>query len=457
MTDHSGFRKESDSLGSLLIPDDVYYGVQTQRAVENFRISPLRFPPAFLFTLATLKKCAAIVNAKLKILDSVKADAIIKAADEVIAGQLDHQFVVDLFQTGSGTSTNMNMNEVLATRANEILTGQKSAKQPVHPNDHVNLGQSSNDIIPTAIHITAARLIKTGLQPALQRLWQCLLDKAEEFREIKKVGRTHLQDAVPMTLGQEFSGYARQVELGMQRLADSEQRLWELAIGGTAVGTGLNAHPQFAAEVIKLLHQEIGIGFREATNHFAAQASQDTAVEMSGMLKTLAISLMKIANDIRLLSSGPKCGLGEITLPALQPGSSIMPGKVNPVIPEVVIQVAAQVIGNDTTISLGGQWGVLELNVMLPVIAYNLIQSIDLLTAAADTFAEKCIRRIEANREKCESYIHQSSALATYLIPYIGYDKAVLIAKKSLQTGKSVPEIVAEEKIVPQAVQDSLF
>jgi fumarate hydratase class II len=365
-------------------------------------------------------------------------------------GQFDDQFVVNVFQTGSGTSTNMNMNEVLACRANEMISGKKNGKSPIHPNDHVNLGQSSNDVIPSVIHIAALIAIRRDLMPALQSLQESLARKAQEFAKIHKIGRTHLQDAVPMVLGQEFSGYARQIELGIDRIAAVEDRLCELAVGGTAVGTGVNAHPEFANRVIALLSAHTNIPFQEAANHFEAQAARDAAVETSGALKTLAVSLVKIANDIRWLASGPRCGIGEITLPSLQPGSSIMPGKVNPVIPEAVIQVAAQVVGNDTAIMMGGQAGNFELNVMLPVTAYNLLQSIELLAAAAGVFAEKCIDGINANEEACAGYIEQSLALATGLVPKIGYDQAAAVSKKAYESGKTIRQVVLEEKILTE-------
>jgi fumarate hydratase class II len=444
------YRKEKDTMGTVMVPADAYYGPQTQRAADNFPIGDLRLPLSFIRALALLKKCAARANLGLGLLDSKLADATAAAAQEVIDGQLDDQFVVNVFQTGSGTSTNMNMNEVVACRANEILSGKKSGKAPVHPNDHVNLGQSSNDLIPSVIHIAALISIRQHLIPALNLLVESLAGKAKQFAGIHKIGRTHLQDAVPMLLGQEFSGYARQIELGIKRIAAAEERLCELAIGGTAVGTGVNTHPEFAAKVIALLSKETDIAFQEAANHFEAQAAQDAAVEISGALKTLAVSLVKIANDIRWLASGPRCGIGEINLPSLQPGSSIMPGKVNPVIPEAVIQVAAQVMGNDTTIMMGGQAGNFELNVMLPVIAYNLLQSIDLLASAADVFAKKCIDGISANAETCEGYIEKSLALATGLVPKIGYDKAAAVSKKAYQSGRTVRDVILEEKILSE-------
>ena len=433
-----------------MVPQSAYYGPQTQRAVDNFPIGNLTIPASFIRSLALLKKCAARINRDLGLLDAKLADAIDAAAQEVVDGRFDDQFVVNVFQTGSGTSTNMNMNEVVACRANEILSGKKSGKSPVHPNDHVNLGQSSNDVIPSVIHIAALTAIREHLIPALNLLEQSLAEKARKFAKIHKIGRTHLQDAVPMLLGQEFSGYARQVELGIKRIAAAEDRLGELALGGTAVGTGVNTHPEFAARVIALLSSHTKIAFQEAANHFEAQAARDAAVETSGALKTLAVSLVKIANDIRWLGSGPRCGIGEINLPSLQPGSSIMPGKVNPVIPEAVIQVAAQVMGNDTTITMGGQAGNFELNVMLPVMAYNLLQSIELLSDAAEVFATKCIDGIDANDKACAGYIEQSLALATGLVPKIGYDKAAAVSKKAYESGKTIREIVLEENILSQ-------
>ena len=377
------YRIEQDSMGEVKVPEEAYYGAQTQRARENFSVSSLQFPPCFIKAIALIKKHAAQVNSELGLLHADLSRSIVTAAREVEEGKLDDQFVVDVFQTGSGTSTNMNVNEVIAGRANELLTGKRGGKSPVHPNDHVNLGQSSNDVIPSAIHVAALLEIKNRLLPAIDLLHDELKKKSEAFRDVRKIGRTHLQDAVPVTLGQEFSGYARQAELAIERLRSVEERLSELALGGTAVGNGLNAHPQFASRVIASISQETGVAFREAKNHFEAQAAQDAVVETSGMLKTVAVSFIKIANDIRWLASGPRCGIGEITIPSLQPGSSIMPGKVNPVIPEMVLQVSAQVIGNDAAITQGGQAGNFELNVMLPLMAYSLIQSIQLLAGAA--------------------------------------------------------------------------
>jgi fumarate hydratase class II len=443
------YREEKDTMGTVMVPEDAYYGSQTQRAAENFPVSDLRFSSSFIHALALIKKSAARVNNALELLASTFADAISKAAQEVMDGKYDDQFVVDIFQTGSGTSTNMNMNEVLASRANEMLTGKRGGKSPVHPNDHVNLGQSSNDVIPSVIHISALMLLHARLMPSLESLKKALIEKSREFEDVRKLGRTHLQDAVPMFLGQEFSGYTRQIELGIERIRAVQPRLAELALGGTAVGSGLNTHPEFASRVISLISKHTDLLFSEAKNHFAAQATQDTAVETSGVLKTLAVSLVKIANDIRWLASGPRSGIGEISIPSLQPGSSIMPGKVNPVIPEAVIQVAAQVMGNDTTITMGGQAGNFELNVMLPVIAYNLLQSIELLASVTGVFAEKCITGIAVNRDACEAYIEKSLALVTGLVPKIGYDQAAAIAKKAFESGKTIREIALEEKILP--------
>ena len=444
------FREEKDSMGAVMVPVDAYYGSQTQRAVDNFPISDLKFQAAFVHALALVKQCAAQVNHKLGLLDPELADAISRASREVVDGKHDSQFVVDIFQTGSGTSTNMNMNEVVASRANEILTGQKGGKSPVHPNDHVNLGQSSNDVIPSVIHISAMMLIHERLIPSLESLKKALAAKAEKFKDIRKLGRTHLQDAVPMYLGQEFSGYARQIELAVDRLRSVEPRLAELALGGTAVGSGLNTHPDFANQAIALISTHTGLPFTEAPNHFEAQAARDAAVETSGALKTLAVSLVKIANDVRWLASGPRSGIGEINLPSLQPGSSIMPGKVNPVIPEAVMQVAAQVMGNDTAIMMGGQAGNFELNVMLPVITYNLLQSISLLASVIAVFTAKCIAGLSANREACAGYIEKSLALVTALVPEIGYDRAAAIAKKAYESGKTIREIAVAENILPE-------
>jgi fumarate hydratase class II len=453
----TNFREEKDSMGVVRVPEQAYYGAQTQRAVENFAIGDLKMPLEVIHALALIKAGAAEVNRRLGRLDPKLAEAVAAAAQEVRQGRWDDQFVVGVFQTGSGTSSNMNVNEVIASRANEMLTGQKGGKSPVHPNDHANLGQSSNDTIPSAIHIAGLAAIRERLVPALRRLQLTLAAKAEEFADARKIGRTHLQDAVPMTLGQEFSGYARQVELGVERLAAVEPRLAELALGGTAVGTGVNTDPDFAAATIAWIAQETGIDFREAHNHFEAQAARDAAVEASGALKTVAVSLAKIANDVRWLGSGPRCGIGEINLPSLQPGSSIMPGKVNPVIPEAVLQVTAQVIGNDATITACGQGGNFELNVMMPALAYNLLQSIGLLADAAAVLADKCIIGLSANRETCAGFIEKSLALVTGLVPRLGYDRAAEVAQKAYATGRSVREVLTEDQLLPKEEIDALL
>lgn len=444
------FREEQDSMGTVLVPAAAYYGAQTQRALENFTISGTVFPSSFIRALGMVKKCAGAVNRDLGLLDPELAGAIITAAQEVADGRLDDQFVLDVYQTGSGTSTNMNANEVIAGRANEILTGSRGGRRPVHPNDHVNKGQSSNDVIPSVLHIAALTRISDGLLPAMEALKVSLSRKAEEFAHVRKIGRTHLQDAVPITLGQEFGAYARQVELGILRVKGTQSSLSELALGGTAVGNGLNAHPDFAPKVIALIANETGLPFREAANHFEAQAAQDAAVEASGAIKIFAVSLMKIANDIRWLSSGPRCGLGEISIPSLQPGSSIMPGKVNPVIPEVVIQVAGQVIANDAAVTFGGQGGIFELNTMLPLIAHNLLRSIDLTEAVVEIFPKKCVDGISANQEKCRSNIEQSLALSTALVPALGYDRAAELSKEAFENRKTIREVALEKNVLPE-------
>ena len=444
------FRIEKDSMGEVKVPSDVYYGAQTQRAVENFPISGLRIPRSLIRTLGLIKWAAAKVNHELRLVDKRIANAIRQAAWEVVEGKWDGQFVVDIFQTGSGTSSNMNANEIISNRAIELLKGTIGSKSPVHPNDHVNLGQSSNDVFPSAIHIASIEGIQNDLLPALRQMRQALVRKSQQFDRIVKIGRTHLMDATPIRLGQEFGGYARQIELAIQRIEGTRISLSELALGGTAVGTGINTHPKFAQRVIAEINREVGYSFREATNHFEAQGAQDSLVEASGALKALSVSLMKIANDIRWLGSGPRCGIGEILLPEVQPGSSIMPGKVNPVIAESVCQVAAQVIGNDLAITLGGQAGNFELNVMLPVMAHNLLQSIQLLTRAVQNFTRQCITGIQANKAHCSSLIEQSLAMSTALAPVIGYDAAARISKEAYRTGKTVREIARAQKILPE-------
>ena len=442
-------RIERDTMGELAVPADAYYGVQTARAIENFPISPLRMPRSVIRAMGLIKRAAASVNHSLGLLDKKPADAIKRAATEVAEGKLDAEFPVDIFQTGSGTSTNMNTNEVISNRATELLGGLRGSKL-VHPNDHVNLGQSSNDVIPTAIHIAASETIKTQLIPALSRLQKALDRKAKQFDKIVKIGRTHLQDATPVRLGQEFGGYARQIELGIARMKRAQEALSEVALGGTAVGTGLNCHPKFSSKVMAIISRETGCSFKEAKNHFEAQSAQDSLVEASGALRTLAVSLIKIANDVRWLGSGPRCGLGEIDLPETQPGSSIMPGKVNPVIAESVTMVCAQVIGNDVTVTVGGQAANFELIVMLPVMAYNLLQSIELLASASNNLAGKCIEGIKANEERCKSLIEESLAMCTALAPEIGYEAAAKLAKDAYKSGKTVREVAKEQEVLSE-------
>ncbi len=443
-------RLERDTMGEMAVPANAYYGVQTARAVENFPISTLRVPRAMIRALGLIKWAAARVNTELGYLDPKIAKAVRQAAQEVIDGRFDDQFPVDIFQTGSGTSSNMNTNEVIANRAAELLGGEAGSKL-VHPNDHVNMGQSSNDVIPTAIHLAVVEQIDKVLVPALKKLYFALAAKAKEFDRIVKIGRTHLQDATPIRLGQEFSGYARQIELGIQRVERARHSLGELALGGTAVGTGLNTHQEFGQRVIAVLARETKCPLREARNHFEAQAAQDALVETSGALKTVAVSLMKIANDIRWLGSGPRCGLGEIILPETQPGSSIMPGKVNPVIAESVMMVSAQVIGNDAAITVAGQAGNFELLVMLPVMAHNLLESVALLASASDNFASRCVEGIAADEARCRASIEQSLAMCTALAPEIGYEAAAQIAKEAFKTGKTVREVALMKKVLPES------
>ena len=437
------FRWEKDSMGKMKVPASAYYGAQTARAVENFPISDLRFSRGFIRALGLVKKHATGTNDALGLLSHEIACAIQSAAQEVMDGKWDSQFVVDVFQTGSGTSTNMNANEVIANRAGQLLGGRLGDRS-VHPNDHVNLGQSSNDVIPTAIHIAALHALEHQLIPSLAGLQTALEAKAAQFESVLKIGRTHLQDATPVRVGQEFGGYASQVEHAIARVRNAEKFLGELALGGTAVGTGINTHVEFASRTIAAIASETRLPLVEAPNHFEAQGAVDACVETSSALKGVAVSLTKIANDIRWLASGPRCGLGELKLPATQPGSSIMPGKVNPVICEMVIQVAAQVIGNDATITFGGTFGFFELNTMLPVVGYNLLQSIDLLGSAARTFTEKCVAGLEVDAIRCEANVEKSLAMCTALAPAIGYDKAAKIAKLAYESGRTVREVAVE-------------
>jgi fumarate hydratase class II len=444
------YRMETDSMGEVRVPAAAYYGAQTQRAVDNFPISGLRFPRRFIRALGLIKQSAAHVNLKLGYLSKEVVEAIIQAAGEVVEGKLDDQFVLDIFQTGSGTSTNMNANEVIANRAIEILGGKRGSKSPVHPNDHVNRGQSSNDVIPTAIHVAAAESLKYGLLPALEACEREFAAKGEQFDHIVKIGRTHLQDATPVRLGQEFGGYARQLNLARERLEQALAGLMELALGGTATGSGLNAPPGFAAGVIALLAEETGLPFVEAANHFAAQGGQDALVAASAALRGLAVTLTKIGNDLRWLSSGPRCGLGELQLPPVQPGSSIMPGKVNPVIIESLLQVSVQVMANDSAVAFSGQAGNLELNVMLPVMAHNLLQSLELLKNGVNNFTGRCLKGLTANEERSRELVEKSLALCTALAPVIGYDKAANLAHLAYESGKTVREVALELDILPK-------
>ncbi len=452
-----GLRVESDSMGEMTVPSHAYYGAQTARAIENFPISGIRKHSLLVQAMGMIKLSAAESNMELGLIAKKQGRAIVKAAQEVIDGKLDDHFVLDVFQTGSGTSTNMNTNEVIANRANEILGLKMGDKSGVHPNDHVNYGQSSNDVYPTAIHVSAILAIDQLLIPGLKNLHKTLASKARQFDKIVKIGRTHLQDATPVRLGQEFSGYASMIEHGMKRVQRAKEELSELAIGGTAVGTGINTDPRFAKLVTKRLSKMTKAKLREADNHFEAQGAKDAVVEASGSLKTLAVSLMKIANDIRWLGSGPRCGIGEILIPPVQPGSSIMPGKVNPVIPEAVCQVAAQVMGNDLTITIGGQFGNFELNVMMPVKGHNLLQSIELIARVSNVFADKCIKGIKADKKRCEEMIEKSLAMCTSLAPVIGYDNAAKIAKEAYERGKTVREIALEKKVLPAAKLNELL
>jgi len=449
-----GYRIEKDSTGFVKVPKEAYYGAQTQRAIENFPISGWRFQRELIYALGLIKYGAAKVNSELGLLEGRLARAIQKASEEVMGGKWDAEFVVDVFQTGSGTSTNMNANELIANRANVILGGRKGIYHPVHPNDHVNLGQSSNDVFPSCIHVASTILLREKLLPALEGLQMALRNKKKEFHPVLKIGRTHLQDATPLRLCQEFGGYAQQVASDLRRIRNTFESLSELPLGGTAVGTGINTHPLFAKKVILIIRRKTGYPFREAVDHFEAQGARDASVEMSGVLKTAAVSLIKIANDIRWLGSGPRCGIGEIRLPETQPGSSIMPGKVNPVIPESLVQVCAQVIGNDAAITLGGLSGNFELNVMMPLIAHNLLQSIRLLASAVDNFTKRCIEGLEADHERCEEMIEKSLALATALTPKVGYDEAARIAKKAYVQRKTIRRVVDEEGILSKEQLD---
>ena len=444
-------RTEKDSMGTMEVPADALYGASTQRAVLNFPVSGYTFGREFIRALGLIKWAAAEANLELGKLDEDLVTLIAQAAQEVIDGKLDAHFPIDIFQTGSGTSTNMNINEVLANRCSQLAGTAVGSKTPVHPNDHVNMGQSSNDVIPTAIHVAVGERLRKYVRPALEKLHGAFERKTVEFWDIIKIGRTHLMDATPVRLGQEFSGYARQMELACKRAENAIAALEELPIGGTAVGTGLNAHPDFAGHVVRHLENQTGIAWREAHNHFEAQSAKDGLVQASGQLKTIAVSLFKIANDLRWLGSGPRCGIGEILLPETQPGSSIMPGKVNPVICESVMQVCTRVFGNDATVTWAAANGNFELNVMMPVLAHAMLESCRLLANVVDVFREKCVEGIQPNVARCGELVEYSMAMVTSLAPIIGYDRAAEIAKESAKTGKTVREICREKKVLPEA------
>jgi fumarate hydratase class II len=449
-------RVERDSLGEVEVPSDAYWGAQTQRAVENFPISGLTFGRRFVRALGIVKKAAAAANRDLGLLDDEIADPIIEAAAEVIAGDHDDQFPVDVFQTGSGTSSNMNANEVIANRAAERL-GESIGDRAVHPNDHVNYGQSSNDVIPTAMHVSALEAVRRDLIPALGTLRDELARKQDEFDGVVKTGRTHLQDATPVRLGQEFAGYRTQIEKGVTRVDAAADHLAELALGGTAVGTGLNTHPEFPKRTAEYVAAETDLPFRPADNHFEAQAAHDAMTETHGALRTVAGSMNKIANDLRLLASGPRNGLGEIEQPENQPGSSIMPGKINPVVAEAVNQVHKQVVGNDAAVAAGAAEGQIDLNLYKPVIAYNTLQSTALLSNAAETFGERFVTKLDANEAVCEEQVERSMALATALNPTIGYDKASEVAKAALREGRTIRDVVVEKGYLTPAEADEVL
>ncbi len=450
------YRTEADSLGEMQVPADAYWGAQTQRAVENFPISGETFARRFIRALGIVKKAAALANEELDLLDPETAEAIVEAADEVIAGEYDDQFPVDVFQTGSGTSTNMNANEVIANRASEVL-GDEIGSRAVHPNDDVNFGQSSNDVIPTAMHVAALEALEKDVIPALATLRDELASKEAAFDDVVKTGRTHLQDATPIRLGQEFQGYRTQIEKGIQRVENVEPHLAELALGGTAVGTGLNTHPEFPERTAGYISDETGIAFREADSHFEAQAAHDAMAEAHAALTVVAGSMNKIANDLRLLASGPRNGLGEINQPENQPGSSIMPGKINPVVAEAVNQVHKRVVGNDATIEYGAAEGQLDLNLYKPLLAHDFLNSAVLISNVAEVFAERFVTSLDADRETCQSQVERSMALATALNPQIGYDAAAKVAKRALAEGTSVRAVAIEEGYLTEAEADEVL
>ncbi len=445
------FRTEKDSMGEFQVPIDAKYGASTARAVDNFPISNLRFSRSFIKALGEIKKACAKVNQNNKLLDKNFADSIIDAAQQVIDGDYDKDFVVDIFQTGSGTSTNMNANEIISKIASESLS------ENIHPNDHVNMSQSSNDVIPTATNVAAVTEIVQNLIPAVESLIQSLEDKAKKWEKVYKNGRTHLMDATPVSLGQEFSGYAALLSERLEDIKLSLVNASKLAIGGTAVGTGINAPDNFGKDVAKEISKSLGINFVEVENHFTRQGSREEVVHLSGCLKAFAVSMFKIANDIRWMGSGPVSGLNELIIPALQPGSSIMPGKVNPVIPEMVMQVSAQVIGNDNTITFSSSNGNFELNTMLPVMAHNLLESIELLTTSTDVFEKKLINDLEANTEKLDENIQKNSILVTALVPVIGYDKSAEVAKEAMSQNKTIKEVLIEKNLISSEEIDELL
>jgi fumarate hydratase class II len=457
MTDH---RIERDSMGEVRVPADAYYGAQTQRAVENFPISGWRLPPAMISAIAWVKYACGVANRELgKLTGSGKdpltdslVDAMLQAAEEVAAGDLGDQFPVDVFQTGSGTSSNMNVNEVISSRATEIAGGDRlAAEKLVHPNDHVNMGQSTNDTFPTAIHVATALQIENHLLPALRRMHQSLANKAKDWDEVIKIGRTHLMDATPLRLGQEFGGFARQLELSIRRAESARDAVLELPVGGTAVGSGINTHPEFGSRVAAVLAAKTGVAFIEAVNHFEANAQRDALVESHGDLKCVAQTLFNVANNIRWLGSGPRCGFYEVKLPSRQPGSSIMPGKVNPVMCESMMQLAARVIGNDSCITMSGAaGGNFQLNIMMPVMAHTVLESIQLLASGSEAFVEFCVDEMEDNPQSCAAAVEQSLSMCTSLNPLIGYEQAAKLAKEAFATGQTIRELCQEKKILPE-------
>lgn len=450
-------RIEKDTLGEVRVPQNAYWGAQTQRALENFQISNLKFPKSFIKALAYVKLACLEVNYELGKIPQNFYNAIKQAINEIIEGKFDDQFPLDIFQTGSATSTNMNINEVISTRANEILTGKKITKEPIHPNDHVNMGQSSNDVIPTAMNVSAYYETKYKLIPSIEHLYQTIVKKSLELKDVIKIGRTHLMDAMPISFEQELSGWATQILYAKHRIESTFTRLRELAIGGTAVGTGINTHPDFGKKVAEKLSQLLNLDFIEANNHFEAQSSRDSILELSSALKILATNLIKISNDLRLMNSGPIAGFSEIILPELQPGSSIMPGKVNPVIPEAIRMVGVQVISNDLSITISNSLGEFELNVMMPIMIYNILNSIEILTNACYILADKCIKDFIVNKEHIEELLYRNPIIATILNPIIGYDKSAEVVKRALKEKRSVKEIVVEMGYLSKEEAEKIF